>query len=247
MAKAAQAFYHKPPRYWGEVRTHARTHARARQPDRSIRAWVCVRCVFTCLFALLACLFACLLVCCFFRFVCLLLVWFCVCFFAVGGPTPGVWGPRSRCCHPVCVWGGGRMRAWRAQGGSIPFMGMLGRKFPGVQFVITGVLGPRSNAHGPNEFLHVQARRAAHVHSCTHAHARAHTHTHTRAYTHTRTYTYTRTHRRAHTRTFAHRHARTPPPPRVPELAAVQPSPPHMRTLARRPLPSARALTLCAC
>lgn len=40
-------------------------------------------------------------------------------------------------------------------GGSIPFMGMLGEKFPGVQFLVTGVLGPHSNAHGPNEFLHI--------------------------------------------------------------------------------------------
>ena len=41
------------------------------------------------------------------------------------------------------------------EGGSIPFMGMLGEKFPKAQFVVTGVLGPQSNAHGPNEFLHV--------------------------------------------------------------------------------------------
>ncbi|MBA3660464.1 MAG: M20/M25/M40 family metallo-hydrolase [Gammaproteobacteria bacterium] len=41
------------------------------------------------------------------------------------------------------------------EGGSIPFMGMLGEKFPQAQFVITGVLGPESNAHGPNEFLHI--------------------------------------------------------------------------------------------
>ncbi len=34
-------------------------------------------------------------------------------------------------------------------------MGMLGELFPGAQFLITGVLGPHSNAHGPNEFLHV--------------------------------------------------------------------------------------------
>ena len=40
-------------------------------------------------------------------------------------------------------------------GGSIPFMSMLGERFPHAQFVITGVLGPGSNAHGPNEFLHV--------------------------------------------------------------------------------------------
>ena len=41
------------------------------------------------------------------------------------------------------------------EGGSIPFMGMLGEKYPQAQFLITGVLGPGSNAHGPNEFLHV--------------------------------------------------------------------------------------------
>ena len=39
------------------------------------------------------------------------------------------------------------------EGGSIPFMGMLGEQFPDAQFVVTGVLGPGSNAHGPNEFL----------------------------------------------------------------------------------------------
>lgn len=42
------------------------------------------------------------------------------------------------------------------EGGTIPFMGMLGRKFPKAQFVVTGVLGPNSNAHGPNEFLHIE-------------------------------------------------------------------------------------------
>lgn len=46
------------------------------------------------------------------------------------------------------------------EGGTIPFMGMLGARFPEAQFVITGVLGPNSNAHGPNEFLHLgMARR----------------------------------------------------------------------------------------
>ena len=38
-------------------------------------------------------------------------------------------------------------------GGSIPFMSMLGERFPQAQFLITGVMGPGSNAHGPNEFL----------------------------------------------------------------------------------------------
>jgi acetylornithine deacetylase/succinyl-diaminopimelate desuccinylase-like protein len=45
--------------------------------------------------------------------------------------------------------------AFIGEGGSIPFMAMLGAKFPKTQFVVTGVLGPHSNAHGPNEFLHI--------------------------------------------------------------------------------------------
>jgi acetylornithine deacetylase/succinyl-diaminopimelate desuccinylase-like protein len=40
-------------------------------------------------------------------------------------------------------------------GGTIPFMAMLGERFPATQFLVTGVLGPHSNAHGPNEFLHI--------------------------------------------------------------------------------------------
>lgn len=49
----------------------------------------------------------------------------------------------------------GRDACYMGEGGTIPFMSMLGRKFPHAQFLITGVLGPHSNAHGPNEFLHV--------------------------------------------------------------------------------------------
>jgi len=49
----------------------------------------------------------------------------------------------------------GKPVAYQGEGGSIPFMAMLGEKFPGTQFVVTGVLGPHSNAHGPNEFLHI--------------------------------------------------------------------------------------------
>jgi acetylornithine deacetylase/succinyl-diaminopimelate desuccinylase-like protein len=41
------------------------------------------------------------------------------------------------------------------EGGTIPFMAMLGERFPQAQFLITGVLGPHANAHGPNEFLHI--------------------------------------------------------------------------------------------
>jgi len=41
------------------------------------------------------------------------------------------------------------------QGGTIPLMGMLQQGFPQAQMMVCGVLGPKSNAHGPNEFLHV--------------------------------------------------------------------------------------------
>jgi len=49
----------------------------------------------------------------------------------------------------------GRNAMHMGEGGTIPFMAMLGARFPGAQFLITGVLGPHSNAHGPNEFLHL--------------------------------------------------------------------------------------------
>ncbi len=41
------------------------------------------------------------------------------------------------------------------QGGTIPLMNMLSQGFPTAQMMVCGVLGPKSNAHGPNEFLHV--------------------------------------------------------------------------------------------
>ena len=49
----------------------------------------------------------------------------------------------------------GQSAAMMGEGGTIPFMAMLGKQFPGAQFLITGVLGPKSNAHGPNEFLDI--------------------------------------------------------------------------------------------
>jgi len=53
----------------------------------------------------------------------------------------------------------GRSAAYMGEGGTIPFMGMLGESFPEAQFLVTGVLGPQSNAHGPNEFLELQTAR----------------------------------------------------------------------------------------
>ncbi|NEZ03595.1 M20/M25/M40 family metallo-hydrolase [Wenzhouxiangella sp. XN201] len=49
----------------------------------------------------------------------------------------------------------GKPAMYMGEGGTIPFMAMLGESFPQAQFLITGVLGPKSNAHGPNEFLHL--------------------------------------------------------------------------------------------
>jgi acetylornithine deacetylase/succinyl-diaminopimelate desuccinylase-like protein len=50
----------------------------------------------------------------------------------------------------------GKPSMYMGTGGTIPFMGMLGETFPEAQFLITGLLGPKSNAHGPNEFLHIE-------------------------------------------------------------------------------------------
>jgi acetylornithine deacetylase/succinyl-diaminopimelate desuccinylase-like protein len=53
----------------------------------------------------------------------------------------------------------GKPTVYMGLGGTIPFMSMLGEKFPEAQFLITGVLGPHANAHGPNEFLDIPYAR----------------------------------------------------------------------------------------
>jgi acetylornithine deacetylase/succinyl-diaminopimelate desuccinylase-like protein len=68
-------------------------------------------------------------------------------------PETAPWLKRATDAASQAVWH--RDAAWMGEGGTIPFMAMLGEKFPAAQFLITGVLGPRSNAHGPNEFLHI--------------------------------------------------------------------------------------------
>jgi acetylornithine deacetylase/succinyl-diaminopimelate desuccinylase-like protein len=67
----------------------------------------------------------------------------------------------------------GRPTGAFGEGGTIPFMGMLGEMFPDAQFVITGVLGPGANAHGPNEYLHLPTARrlTACLARVLHAHA----------------------------------------------------------------------------
>ena len=53
----------------------------------------------------------------------------------------------------------GRPPAFMGEGATIPFMALLGRAFPAAQFLVTGVLGPGANAHGPNEFLDLPTAR----------------------------------------------------------------------------------------
>jgi acetylornithine deacetylase/succinyl-diaminopimelate desuccinylase-like protein len=54
----------------------------------------------------------------------------------------------------------GQPVGFHGEGGTIPFLADLKRSFPQTQFVATGVLGPHSNAHGPNEFLHIPMAKA---------------------------------------------------------------------------------------
>jgi acetylornithine deacetylase/succinyl-diaminopimelate desuccinylase-like protein len=70
-------------------------------------------------------------------------------------PETAPWLKAAADAASQAAWG--RPAAWMGEGGTIPFMGMLGERFPRAQCLITGVLGPRSNAHGPNEFLHIDA------------------------------------------------------------------------------------------
>jgi acetylornithine deacetylase/succinyl-diaminopimelate desuccinylase-like protein len=74
---------------------------------------------------------------------------------STGWNAPGLapWLGRSLAAASEAAFGA--PPAYMGEGGTIPFMAMLGEKFPEAQFVVTGVLGPHSNAHGPNEFLHL--------------------------------------------------------------------------------------------
>lgn len=78
--------------------------------------------------------------------------------------------------HAASTAAFGTPPASMGEGGTIPFMGMLGERFPDAQFLVIGVLGPGSNAHGPNEFLHVPMARGitAAVAQVLHAHRHRH-------------------------------------------------------------------------
>ncbi len=74
-------------------------------------------------------------------------------------PAPWVAAALTRASE-ACL---GRAASTYAEGGSIPFLSPLADQFPGIQLVATGVLGPGSNAHGPNEFLHLPMAKAVTV------------------------------------------------------------------------------------
>ena len=74
---------------------------------------------------------------------------------SVGWDAPPLAGWLSRAVDAASTTYFGKPSMAMGEGGTIPFMGMLGERFPEAQFLITGLLGPGSNAHGPNEFLHI--------------------------------------------------------------------------------------------
>ncbi|NOK36249.1 M20/M25/M40 family metallo-hydrolase [Corallococcus exercitus] len=74
---------------------------------------------------------------------------------SVGWDAPPLAGWLSRAVESASKSCFGKSAMAMGEGGTIPFMGMLGERFPEAQFLITGLLGPGSNAHGPNEFLHI--------------------------------------------------------------------------------------------
>jgi acetylornithine deacetylase/succinyl-diaminopimelate desuccinylase-like protein len=74
---------------------------------------------------------------------------------SVGWDAPPLAGWLARAVNDASATYFGKPSMAMGEGGTIPFMGMLGERFPEAQFLITGLLGPGSNAHGPNEFLHI--------------------------------------------------------------------------------------------
>jgi acetylornithine deacetylase/succinyl-diaminopimelate desuccinylase-like protein len=79
--------------------------------------------------------------------------------FAVETPQTGWYAPETAPWLAAAIQSAshrhfGKPSLAMGMGGTIPFLRMLGESFPATQFLVTGVLGPQSNAHGPNEFLH---------------------------------------------------------------------------------------------
>ncbi len=78
---------------------------------------------------------------------------------AAGWDAPELEPWLERCLDEASRRHFGKPAMYLGEGGTIPFMYLLGERFPRAQFCITGVLGPGSNAHGPNEFLHLPTAR----------------------------------------------------------------------------------------
>lgn len=76
-------------------------------------------------------------------------------------PVPPPWVAEALATSSTACFG--RAPSSYGEGGTIPFLAMLGRRYPGVPLVATGVLGPGSNAHGPNESLHLPMAEAVTV------------------------------------------------------------------------------------
>jgi len=76
-------------------------------------------------------------------------------FGATGWNTPDLSPWLSQALNDASLTHFGAPVGYIGQGGTIPLMSMLQKGFPQAQMMVCGVLGPKSNAHGPNEFLHV--------------------------------------------------------------------------------------------
>jgi acetylornithine deacetylase/succinyl-diaminopimelate desuccinylase-like protein len=74
---------------------------------------------------------------------------------ATGFDSPPMAGWLEQAVHEASVAYFGKPAGAAGEGGTIPFLSMLQEKYPSAQFLVTGVLGPGSNAHGPNEMLHL--------------------------------------------------------------------------------------------
>ncbi|MED5621505.1 M20 family metallopeptidase [Ideonella sp. BN130291] len=74
---------------------------------------------------------------------------------ATGWNAPGLAGWMEKALNEASVAHFGEPVGYIGQGGTIPLMNLLQQGFPKAQMLVCGVLGPKSNAHGPNEFLHV--------------------------------------------------------------------------------------------
>jgi acetylornithine deacetylase/succinyl-diaminopimelate desuccinylase-like protein len=75
----------------------------------------------------------------------------------IAAPLPDEVAARLDRASQACF---GRSPGFMGEGGTIPFLAQLQQGFPRTAIVATGVLGPKSNAHGPNEFLHLPMAKA---------------------------------------------------------------------------------------